>query len=119
MSAAKIPEKVSLFSFKPFSHFQAFAGVVSFQFPCGAQLQAGCKLLISRSEVWAAHFSSEATFCDQETVKVEDASFEAFQKLLQWVHGTCPQLTSLAVVFDLMYLAEKYQRSSVPSSEED
>ena len=64
--------------------------------------------MISRSEVWAAHFSSEATFCDQETVKVEDASFEAFQKLLQWVHGTCPQLTSLAVVFDLMYLAEKY-----------
>ena len=64
--------------------------------------------MISRSEVWAAHFSSEATFCDQEIVKVEDASFEAFQKLLQWVHGTCPQLTSLGVVFDLMYLAEKY-----------
>ena len=102
MSAAKILEKVSLFSFKPFSHFLAFAGVVSFQFPCGAQLEAGRKLLISRSEVWAAHFSSEATFCDQEIVKVEDASFEAFQKLLQWVHGTCPQLTSLDVVFDLM-----------------
>ena len=63
---------------------------------------------MSRSEVWAAHFSDKATFCDQETVKVEDSSPAAFQKLLQWVHGTCPQLPSMLVVFDLLYLAEKY-----------
>ena len=63
---------------------------------------------MSRSEVWAAHFSDKATFCDQETVKVEDSSPTAFQKLLEWVNGTCPQLPSIAVIFDLLYLAEKY-----------
>ena len=63
---------------------------------------------MSRSEVWSAHFSDNATFCDQETVEVKDASPTAFQKLLQWVDGNCPQLPSMAVVFDLLYLAEKY-----------
>ena len=91
----------------PFFKF-SYIGVVNFQFPCGKQLQADRKVLMSRSEVWAAHFSDKATFCDQETVKVEDSSPAAFQKLLQWVHGTCPQLPSMLVVFDLLYLAEKY-----------
>ena len=65
-------------------------------------------MLTGSSEVWAAHFSTEATFADQENVKVEDVSADVFHKLLQWVYGTCPQLSSLQVVFDLLYLAEKY-----------
>ena len=91
----------------PFFTF-LYIGVVNFHFPCGKQLQADRKVLMSCSEVWAAHFSDKATFCDQETVKVEDSSPTAFKKLLQWVHGTCPQLPSIAGVFDLLYLAEKY-----------
>ena len=60
------------------------------------------------SEVWAAHFSAEATFADKTNVKVEDISAAVFHKLLQWAYGSCPQLPSLEVVFDLLYLAEKY-----------
>ena len=60
------------------------------------------------SEVWNAHFSAETTFADQKLVKVEDVSAAVFHKLLQWVYGTCPQLPSLQVIFDLLYLAEKY-----------
>ena len=60
------------------------------------------------SEVWNAHFSAETTFADQQLVKVEDVSAAVFHKLLQWVYGTCPQLPSLQVIFDLLYLAEKY-----------
>ena len=97
-----------------FSMF-SYIGVVNFEFPCGKQLQADRKVLMSRSEVWAAHFSDKATFCDQETVKVEDSSPAAFQKLLQWVHATCPQLPSMAVVFDLLYLAEKYLMKDLQS----
>ena len=84
------------------------AGLINFQFPCGKQISAHRKMLTGSSEVWAAHFSTEATFADQENVKVEDVSADVFHKLLQWVYGTCPQLSSLQVVFDLLYLAEKY-----------
>ena len=85
-----------------------FTGLVNFHFPCGKELQAHRRVLMQSSEVWNAHFSAEKTFADQKLVKVEDVSAAVFHKLLQWVYGTCPQLPSLQVIFDLLYLAEKY-----------
>ena len=84
------------------------AGLVNFHFPCGKRIPAHRKMLMGTSEVWDAHFSAEAIFADKKNVKVEDVSAHVFHKLLQWVYGTCPQLPSLGVVFDFLYLAEKY-----------